>query len=102
MFKIWLTDINKIADPVLYSNIGMEGELNGSTLRCNDGRRYNKVNSNKSKTKLYFQCYKRRSGCCAKVHTKYADKDEDRLQVIYSNGNHNHPVYFSCIGGGYL
>ena len=102
MFKIWVRDINKIAVPLLYSDIRMEGELNRSTLRCNDGHRYYKVNSNKSKTKLYFRCYNRRSGCRAMVHTKYADKGEDRLQIIYSSESHNHPVYISCIGGGYL
>ena len=80
----------------------MEGKFNGSTLRCNDGCRYYKANSNKGKTKLYFKCYKHKSGCRVMVHTKYVDKDEDQMHVIYSNGNHNHPVYNSCIGGGYL
>ena len=61
----------------------MEGQLNGNILRCNDGHRYNKVKSNKRKTKLYFQCNEHRNGCYAAAHTNYTDRDEDRLQVIY-------------------
>ena len=68
----------------------MEGKFNGWTLRCNDGRRYYKNNSNKRKTKLYFRCYKHKSGCIAKVLTKYTDKDGDWLQVIHTSGTHNH------------
>ena len=90
MLKIWVTDINKIAVPLLYSDIRMEGKFNGFVLGCNDGRRYYKNNSNKRKTKLYFRCYKHQSGCIAKVHTKYGDKDKDRLQVIRTSGAHNH------------
>ena len=97
MFKIWLSNNNKIVVPLLYSDIRMEGELNRSTLICNDGHKYYKVISNKKKTKIYFKCYKYRRGCRVMLHTKYTDKDKEQLQIIYSNGNHNHPVYKSCI-----
>ena len=83
MFKIWVSDINKIAVPLLYSDIRMEGKFNGWTLRCNYGRRYYKNNSNKRKKKLNFRCYKQKIGCIAKVLAKYTDKEEVRLQVIH-------------------
>ena len=92
MFKIWVSDINKIVDPLVYSDIRMEGELKRTTLRCNDGHRYYRNNSNKRKTKLYFRCYKHKSGCIAKAYTKYGDKDDDRLQVIHTSEGHNHSI----------
>ena len=70
----------------------MRGSLNENTFECLDGQKYYKVKSDKSKPKLYFQCYKHRKGCRVMVHTIYTDKDEDWLQVIYRNESHNHPL----------
>ena len=68
----------------------MEGKFNGFVLRCNDEHRYYKNNSNERKTKLYFRCYKHKSGCIAKAYTNYTDKKDDRLHVNHSSGGHNH------------
>ena len=79
-----------MADPLLQTAIGMEAHLNKWTLRCNDGHKYYKNNSNKRKTAMYFRCHKYTSGCIARVYTNYSDKREDWLQVTHSCAVHNH------------
>ena len=68
----------------------MEGKIKGCTLRCSDGHKYYKNNSNKRKTAMYFRCHKYKSGCIARVYTNYTDKKEDWLHVDHSCGAHNH------------
>ena len=78
-------------DLLLLLIVKIIGSLNGNTFESLDGHKYYKVKSDKSKTKLYFQCYKHRNRCRVMVHPIYTDRDEDRLQVIYRNEGHNHP-----------
>ena len=81
-----------MTDPLQKSAEGTDAHLKKWTLRCKDGHKYYKNNSNKRKTAMYFRCHKHKSGCIAKVYTNYSDKKEDWLQVNHSCAAHNHKI----------
>ena len=79
-----------MTDPLQKSAEGKDAHLKKWTLRCKDGHKYYKNNSNKRKTAMYFRCHKHTSGCIARVYTNYSDKREDWLQITHSCAVHNH------------
>ena len=89
-----------LSAPYKITDSKMRGTLDGNTFETPDGQKYYKQKADANETKLYFRCKNYAKGCKAVLHTKYTDRDDKDLKVIFKSGQHNHKSSECGVGRG--